>query len=389
MPIPRIPRPLPVLIAGTLAIATPALAADPLGKLLFFSPGTTIVGADGATRTPQRGAVILPGDRVVTPDGALAQVKLPDGSFIGVRPGSDVKFDVQRDGAPQLDLKAGTVRVINLELPDRPKPMPIELVAGDASITLKGADLESGVRDGAGLRRDVFTRLNAGIGTLSNGKETRDIALREVKQITRDGIVDAPIESLPPIAVRAGPRGGFEPDSRSFDPKPPTDPVRGGEVVGKGSIPVFERGAPVDLPPRKDVDFVAGLPPRNDAFDLPGRRFVELPVQTGPVDRQPGRGSELLPPVPTTLLINPDFAGNPKEVAAAIINPGSVGVIRTEDFRDLAGRNFAFTPPPPPPGGPIVPPPDLTIDPGKGTDLRIITRDLPGLRDGGFTFIRR
>jgi hypothetical protein len=199
-------RSLTLIIALTIGLPCAANAADPVGKVIFQSGGATIVDAAGKQRPANKGDLIMPGERLVTGGNALTQVKMRDGSFVGLRPGTDLKFQEMRlagkDAGQDVALASGSIRVLNLPGEGALKPVPVNVQAGDARIVLRGADMESSVKRDRTTGVETITRLNHGVGTLSNGVKTLDLPVNGVSSATKERIVDAPITALPPVDLR-------------------------------------------------------------------------------------------------------------------------------------------------------------------------------------------
>lgn len=153
-------------------------AAAPAGTLLFAQPGTQIVGTTGTTRAATKGDLLQSGERLLTPPGAISQVLLPDGSLIGMRPDSEVRIDQAPVGSdtkpPVVSLVNGTARVISADLLDAKKVPNFTLQSGNATVKLKGADMESAViksNDKATPGPNApgsYQRLVVGAGSVSN-----------------------------------------------------------------------------------------------------------------------------------------------------------------------------------------------------------------------------
>lgn len=199
-------RILTLTIALAVALPFAAHAAEPIGKVIFQSGGAFIVDAAGKQRAANKGDLILPGERLVTGANTLTQVKMRDGSFVGLRPGTDLKFQEMRltgkDAGQDVALNSGSIRVLNLPGDGAVKPLPVNVQAGDARIVMRGADLESAVKRDLTTGPETFTRLNQGTGILSNGIKTLDLAVNGVNSATKARIIDAPISALPPVGVR-------------------------------------------------------------------------------------------------------------------------------------------------------------------------------------------
>jgi hypothetical protein len=193
-------RPLSIAIAFALAAPLPAAAN---GVLYFLTGPVSIAGADGKARTAKKGEKVLPSERVVTGENAMAQPKMDDGSFVGVRPDSELRVQTYRptgtDAGSVLVLDKGSVRVLNLETDPKIRPLPVQLQAGDgAAVMLRGGDLESGKPGGA-----FVNRLNAGAAVAQTNQGNLALAVNSVNLVTPTNISSAPVTALPPISIVA------------------------------------------------------------------------------------------------------------------------------------------------------------------------------------------
>jgi hypothetical protein len=166
-------------MAFALGLPGVAFAADvPAGQILFVSGVVKIVDAAGVERLAKKGDKILPDEHMVTAGGAIGQIKMPDGSLIGVRPDSDLKFDKPKAGDGRgvderiVFLSKGAVRIVNVE-GGQDKPLPLMLQTPTASIGLRNADNESVVvqsraAGGATPLADpgTYSRMTIGVGML-------------------------------------------------------------------------------------------------------------------------------------------------------------------------------------------------------------------------------
>jgi hypothetical protein len=129
-------------------VAAPAFAATE-GIVLFTQSGAQILGANGAARAAKRGDMLQSGERLVTPPGGISQVRLSDGSLIGMKPGSELKFDLPPQTGDRakhvVSLLHGALHVIGSDLMDASKPSELTLQTGLATVNVKGSDLESAV----------------------------------------------------------------------------------------------------------------------------------------------------------------------------------------------------------------------------------------------------
>lgn len=166
-------------------------AAETAGTVLFAQPGTQIVGESGVARAAVKGDVLKTGERLLTPAGSISQVVLPDGSLIGMRPESELKITPAPVGsgskAPVVGLINGSARVISAELMDSKKISNFTLQSDTATVSLKGADLESTVvrpdakpTTGAGAAPGSYQRLLVGTANVANGNQAAALAPRQV-----------------------------------------------------------------------------------------------------------------------------------------------------------------------------------------------------------------
>jgi hypothetical protein len=76
-------------------------------------------------------------------------VRLIDGSLIGMKPGSELKFDLPPQAGDKakhvVSLLHGALHVIGSDLMDASKPSELTLQSGLATVNVKGSDLESAV----------------------------------------------------------------------------------------------------------------------------------------------------------------------------------------------------------------------------------------------------
>ena len=83
---------------GLFAIATslPAVADEVAGQVQIVVGAAQLIDASGKARALERGGEVRQGDRVVTEEGALVQLKLTDGTFVAVRTNTDVAIEKYR-----------------------------------------------------------------------------------------------------------------------------------------------------------------------------------------------------------------------------------------------------------------------------------------------------
>jgi hypothetical protein len=201
----------------TLAILLGSLAsgafAAPAGALLFSQEGAQIIDAAGVTRPARQGDALQTGERLLTPPNGISQVKLPDGSLISVRPGSELRIDPPPAGAPtqqQIALIHGAIRVIGAELMDKLKASAISLQTGQANLQLTGADIESAVVRADGQKPQgagdpgSYNRLQTGAGTLRSGTVLEPLVLRQVNFVSLTSFQPITLASVSPTLFSSG-----------------------------------------------------------------------------------------------------------------------------------------------------------------------------------------
>ncbi len=207
------------------------VAAETAGTVLFAQPGTQIVAESGVARAAVKGDVLQTGERLVTPAGSISQVVLPDGSLIGMRPESELKITPALAGsgskAPVVGLISGTARVIGAELMDNKKISNFTLQSGAATVSLKGADLESAVvkpdakptgptgapgAPGGSAAPGSYQRLLVGTASVANGNQVAALAPQQVSFV--GGANAGPVTLATPAQnVFGGNRGNPAPQS--------------------------------------------------------------------------------------------------------------------------------------------------------------------------------
>jgi hypothetical protein len=180
----------------------------PAGTLLFTQPGSQIVEDNGQSRPAKQGDMLQPGERLITPPGGISQVLLPDGSLVGLRPASEIKFDGPRatsdNAVSAISLIRGAARLIGTELMDGKKVSSFTLQSGPATLKLKGADLETAVvkpDDGkpvGGVDPGSYNRLLTGVASVGNGSQVETLAPRQVSFVSTTALAPIKLTSVSP-----------------------------------------------------------------------------------------------------------------------------------------------------------------------------------------------
>lgn len=134
-----------LLLSG---IAMPAWADEAAGQVQIVVGAAQLIDGMGKQRPLERGTEIRQGDRIVTGDGALVQLKLTDGTYVSVRTNTDVavekyKYDEKSAQGSSLLLKLaqGALRSITGFIGSR-SPEAYKVVTPTATIGIRGTDHE-------------------------------------------------------------------------------------------------------------------------------------------------------------------------------------------------------------------------------------------------------
>ncbi len=285
-------RSLPVALILALGSALPALA-EPAGTLLFVQDGVRIINADGQSRPARQGEVLQTGERLQTPPNAITQLKLPDGSLMGVRPGAELRIDPPAVGgagrSPEVALLQGAIRVVGVELMDRSKTSAVIVKAGQTTLQLTGADIESAVlkpearpapspgsapgTPAAGESPGTYNRLAAGAATLRSGTITETLPMRQVSFVPANSPIPTILATVGPTVFAAS---RSRDDKASNLPPPAATGGRPDAVPPRPTegVPVFSNMTSSLTAPRPSL--AGGLPAAGP--NVPGPRLVFSPI---------------------------------------------------------------------------------------------------------------
>jgi hypothetical protein len=138
-----------LVVSALTSLASPAAWADELaGQVQIVVGAAQLIDASGKARPLERGSQVRQGDRVVTEEGALVQLKLTDGTLVAVRTNTDVSIEKYRydDKTAQnssllLKLARGALRSIT-GLIGGSNPEAYKVATPTATIGIRGTDHE-------------------------------------------------------------------------------------------------------------------------------------------------------------------------------------------------------------------------------------------------------
>lgn len=193
--------PLAPIAAALCLLGTCALAA-PAGTVLFSQTGAQIVDANGVPRPAQRGDVLQQGETLRTPSGGISQVLMLDGSILGVRPDTALRFDPSTGNTPTVvSLLQGSVRVIASELMDAKRPSTLTLLSGQATLQLKGGDVETTVVDDkqrGTMDPGSYSRLITGNAIIGKGSLLEPLSPRQVSFVGSTNLAPVTLTAVSP-----------------------------------------------------------------------------------------------------------------------------------------------------------------------------------------------
>lgn len=198
------------LIAATVALlgAAPAFAqSGEAAQVIFTNDKLTVIDARGVERVAKQGDFIQPGERLITPPGVVGQIKLPDGTLLGARPGTDIKLDsiVKALGKNVVTLNDGNLRVVNVEPPKGPKPMPMDVISPISTLQIQAGDGEA-IHLKPGNRQKVdpgtYNRLQQGTAVVRTDKGELPLPPMQPVFAPKEGVPMVPIATLPTTLVK-------------------------------------------------------------------------------------------------------------------------------------------------------------------------------------------
>lgn len=159
-------RSVPLLSATALSTLTlctlltqPVAAVDAASRIQFVTGEVKVIHADGTESPAAKGDVIGPGDRVVTGDGGMVQIRAPEQGVLALRANSECRFDQQGQGL-DVALTRGQLRTVT-DLGGTGGGL-IHVSTPDSRLAVGDGDVETGVQPGdAG--DESFSQVHTGV----------------------------------------------------------------------------------------------------------------------------------------------------------------------------------------------------------------------------------
>lgn len=141
-------RLIPVFVTLLLSWPVVACAAEAAGLFQVVVGDVRVQGANGQVRAAAKGGNLYEGDRVITEDGALAQVKFVDGGLMSIRANSEFVLDKFSYAGPQdakpsifMSLVRGGLRSITGLIGQKNRD-GYKIATSTATIGIRGTDHE-------------------------------------------------------------------------------------------------------------------------------------------------------------------------------------------------------------------------------------------------------
>ena len=238
---------MPVLVL--VATWGAAMAAE-LPTLQFVAGDVNVVRADGSQSPARKGDVLNTGDRLVTGQGAMAQVRALDQGVVALRPDSEIQFKSDAAGLG-VALNHGQLRTVT-DLAG-PQNGLLHVITPDSNIAVMGGDIETGYVPHAGGAH-TYSQIRTGLVSLGGaGPESTPLALGESFKTAGDtplAVQEMPTtmtQSMAPVGLVA---------HASPAALPITDQVSNIDIPVAVKLPTQNLGG---LNPSENLGFKAGL----------------------------------------------------------------------------------------------------------------------------------
>lgn len=205
-----------IMLVLTLLARQAQAGEEAVGHVMFVKGAVTVLDLAGQARPARQGDALRPGDRVETAADSVGQVKLADGSLVGLRPGSEVAIENVAGNANKarlVRLSRGAMRVINRDASGK---QVLLVETPTAEIRLVNADTEAFVVDATegareGVPSGTYSRIIAGDGTLRTARGDLSLQRGQAGFAPGGESPPAPLSALPEklqTAMLAGTRPG-------------------------------------------------------------------------------------------------------------------------------------------------------------------------------------
>ncbi len=302
-----------MLLACCMAFA--AHAQTGAGQIMAVAGNAQIIDAAGKSRGLVKGESVQAGDRIVTQQGALVQLRMADGGFISVRPGTEMVidrfvYDAKDAGKSNflVSLVKGGFRSIT-GLIGRTNPNSYQIRTATATIGIRGTDHEPmyipiGGMGGSGNNLPGFyDKVNEGETFIKNDRgmlplTSGQVGFAPITATKPPGVlvkvpdfykVELKIDARPPADAAAINQASPAPAGAPNAPPGAADTARGQAAAGKGLVPTL--GLTPTLQPA-----AGGTPGLPAGIDPDGSRLPSGLRSAADTPKARGDGTNLPPP---------------------------------------------------------------------------------------------
>ncbi len=182
-----------LILVGALAwlSASPAMAT--IGTVQFAFGDVRITGVAGE-RAASKGSAVLEGERVMTGPASSAQLKMIDGAFVAVRPGTEIGFDEYKFSGKEDGSERGVISLIRggfrsiTGLIGRANRLNYTVRTPTSTVGIRGTDKEvivilpplPGVALPSGSLPGTYAKVNVGAAYIRTQVSTVNIAPNQV-----------------------------------------------------------------------------------------------------------------------------------------------------------------------------------------------------------------
>ena len=365
-------------LPALLFLASYAGAAFGLaGHVQFVIGDVKLTNRAGQTRALQKGAAIDEGDRIVTADGATAQIKMVDGGFIAVRPNTDMGFDTyhfagKEDGTESavVSLLRGGFRTIT-GIIGRTNKQNYLVKTPTATIGIRGTDHEPMVilapapGQAAIAPPGTYDKVNVGVAFIRTDAGSIDIL--------RNQVGFAPVSKVAPVLLPTIPP--FYKPTPAPRPRTAATPATAGgqRTAAASTAKAAEEPAPIRssavVDPTSTVTAAPAAPPAavapvvavtatNESGNILNTTTQTVTTSSGatiPITQATANSTgTVVPktspptgnPTPPPPIINPVVAAGNYDFGVTSVKPATGGVERTDSptaGSGSANTNFVFS----------------------------------------------
>lgn len=303
-----------------------ALAANNLPRLQFGIGDVKAVSPVGKIRKLIKGDVLLPGEKMVTGHGAMAQLRIFEQGVVVLKDRGQLELNPAVDGKFSVSLDQGLLRTVTKLGHRRGK---IDVATSAAEIVVQSGDVLTGVGVEKSARATTHNHVLDGKVTVKTSAGERDVGIGKTVKINPLGGEVNAVDRAPDVMQLSGPA----PSNRIGTELNGTTP---------GNIPTA---------PKSGLPKIAGLEPKTTPKNLvprPGRLIGlgdKKPIKRTDIPRN--RGPEVIfdgvrpigmrPPASAPIIDKEAISNIP-----FIVIPGSLGG-GTTDFVPITPTNPVFS----------------------------------------------